>query len=99
MFLKYWHTDILNARMDALIRNIVQIQSRVRMYLARRNFLYDLHIQRQQLEQLGMLCSLVEQSSEMLYNEMVQHMKYDREKATKKVINSCHLEQLGRKQL
>ena len=77
--------------MDALIRNIVQIQSRVRMYLARRNFLYDLHIQRQQLEQLGMLCSLVEQSSEMLYNEMVQHVKYDREKATKKVINSCCL--------
>ena len=57
------------------------------MYLARRNFLFDLHIRQQQLEQFGMFCSLVEQNSETLYNEMVQHVIYDRERAIKMVMH------------
>ena len=85
MFLKYWHTDLLNAKMDNLRHKVVQIQSQVRTYLARRNFLYNLLLIRQQKEQLGMLCSLVEQNCEIMHNELVQHGKYDSERALKMV--------------
>ncbi|KAL4217849.1 hypothetical protein ACF0H5_022588 [Mactra antiquata] len=85
VFLKYWHTDFLNARLDQYMNRVVHIQASIKSYFARKLFLHHMKMSKQDADEFDGLANYIDHQGQQLCQTIMTQNDHDISRAVKSV--------------